>query len=164
MNENSTSRGSQDSLIARGGVWVVIQFVLMVALLVAAPMSDRSLPIASPMKSIAVIMLLIGARFGIRGVRDLGRQRTALPKPLPGGQLVTTGIYALVRHPLYASLIWLGFGWALLFGSELALGIALIQVIFLDLKARREERWLRDHFADYPAYAERVKRFLPGVY
>lgn len=164
MSENSTPHGSQDSFVARGGVWVVIQFVLMVALLLAAPMSDESIPIADVTKAIAVLMLLIGAWFGIRGVRDLGQQRTALPKPLPGGQLVSTGVYALVRHPLYASLIWLGFGWALMFGSGLALVIALLQLIFLDLKARREERWLRDHFAGYPSYAARVKRFLPCVY
>ena len=145
-------------------MWVVIQAVLMVALLTAAPLTHHSLKIHAAAQAGAVLMLIIGAWFGIRGVRDLGQQRTALPKPLPGGQIVTTGVYALVRHPLYASLIWLGFGWGLLFGSELALGIALIQLIFLDLKARREERWLRDRFADYPAYAARVKRFLPRVY
>lgn len=164
MNENSTPRRSKDSFIARGGMWVVIQFVLMVALLFAAPLSNGSFPTNEPMRTIAALMLLIGAWFGIQSVYDLGQQRTALPKPLPGGQLVTTGVYAIVRHPLYASLIWLGFGWALLFESDFALGIALIQVIFLDLKARREERWLCDHFADYSAYAARVKRFIPRVY
>ncbi|MBL9145579.1 MAG: isoprenylcysteine carboxylmethyltransferase family protein [Verrucomicrobiaceae bacterium] len=164
MSENSTPHGSQDSFMARGGLWVVIQFVLMVALLFAAPMSDESFPNNEMTQTIAALMLTIGAWCGIRGVRDLGQQRTALPKPLPGGQLVTTGVYALVRHPLYASLIWLGFGWGLLFGSALTLGIALIQLVFLDLKARREECWLRDHFAGYPDYAARVKRFIPGVY
>ncbi len=83
MNENSTPRGSQDSFIARGGIWVVTQFVLMVALLLAAPLSHRSFPSHAAVTSIAVLMLLIGAWFGIRGVRDLGQQRTALPKPLP---------------------------------------------------------------------------------
>lgn len=164
MSDPSTQPGHQDSFIARGGMWVVIQAVLMTALLTAAPLTHHSLKIPAAAQAGTVLMLVIGAWFGIRGVRDLGQQRTALPKPLPGGQIVTTGVYALVRHPLYASLIWLGFGWALLFGSELALGIALIQFIFLDLKARREEHWLRDRFADYPAYAARVKRFLPRVY
>jgi protein-S-isoprenylcysteine O-methyltransferase Ste14 len=35
---------------------------------------------------------------------------------------------------------------------------------FFDLKARREERWLRERFADYDDYARRVKRFIPGFY
>jgi protein-S-isoprenylcysteine O-methyltransferase Ste14 len=36
--------------------------------------------------------------------------------------------------------------------------------LFLDLKSRREERWLCAKFPDYPAYQRRVRRLIPFVY
>jgi protein-S-isoprenylcysteine O-methyltransferase Ste14 len=109
-------------------------------------------------------LLLLGAWLGIRGDRDLGAHRTPFPRPKDNADLVTSGIYARVRHPLYAAVIALGMAWALLWRSEPALVLAVVQVPFFDAKARREERWLRERFAGYDEYAKRVQRFIPGLY
>jgi protein-S-isoprenylcysteine O-methyltransferase Ste14 len=109
-------------------------------------------------------LVLLGAWAGLRGKSDLGRQRITHPEPVSGGTLVTTGIYSRLRHPLYASLILLGFGWALLWNSLPALALALVQGVFLNAKARCEERHLQKRFAGYDAYAQRVKRWIPGVF
>jgi protein-S-isoprenylcysteine O-methyltransferase Ste14 len=45
-----------------------------------------------------------------------------------------------------------------------ALALSVVLAIVLDLKARREEEWLRERFPDYAAYAARTKRFIPGIY
>ncbi|HMO66592.1 MAG TPA: methyltransferase, partial [Verrucomicrobiota bacterium] len=100
-------------------------------------------------------------RLGVRGVRDLGRHRTPFPRPRPDAELVTTGIYARLRHPLYAAVIVLGLAWALLWRSWPALVLAVVQVPFFDAKARAEERRLRERFPGYVDYARRVGRFLP---
>lgn len=148
---------------ARGGIWVVAQFALMIAGLAAGPIwraqwhGWRTL-------AAGILFLLIGAWLGLRGKRDLGLNRTPFPQPKDDGQLITSGIYARLRHPLYASVIALGFAWALLWRSWPALGLAAAQILFFDAKARREERWLRELFPDYAAYARRVKRFIPGLY
>jgi protein-S-isoprenylcysteine O-methyltransferase Ste14 len=68
-----------------------------------------------------------------------------------------------VRHPLYASVIALGFGWALLWRSGPALALAVAQTVFFHAKARFEERLLRERFAEYADYARRVPRFLPRL-
>jgi protein-S-isoprenylcysteine O-methyltransferase Ste14 len=109
-------------------------------------------------------LVLLGAWAGLRGKSDLGSQRITHPEPVSGGRLVTTGIYSRLRHPLYASLILLGFGWAVLWNSLPALALAMVQGAFLDAKARCEERHLQKRFADYDAYARRVKRWIPGVF
>jgi protein-S-isoprenylcysteine O-methyltransferase Ste14 len=147
----------------RGTGWVVVQFALMAAILAAAPLRQGDW---SGWWSWALggVLLGLGAWVGVRGGRDLGDQRRPFPRPKDGGRLVTTGIYGRVRHPLYLSVILLGFAWALLWRSGPALAPACLQVLFLDAKARREERWLRDQFAEYAAYARRVKRFIPGLY
>jgi protein-S-isoprenylcysteine O-methyltransferase Ste14 len=113
---------------------------------------------------VGVPLFLLGAWAGLRGKSDLGHQRATHPEPIADGRLVTTGIYSILRHPLYASLILLGFGWAVLWSSWPALGLALVLSFFLDAKARCEERHLRKRFARYDAYSRRVKRFIPGFY
>ena len=69
-----------------------------------------------------------------------------------------------MRHPIYAGLIALSFGWANLWGSGRGVVLALIQAVLLDIKARREERWLREKFPDYDEYAMKVRRLIPWIY
>jgi protein-S-isoprenylcysteine O-methyltransferase Ste14 len=101
---------------------------------------------------------------GIGGVVHLGRQRRSNPRPRPDGVLVKHGVYAHLRHPLYGSLVLGSIGWSLLWQSGVALGVSVVLAVFLDAKARHEERWLTLKFPEYASYARRVKRFVPGVY
>jgi len=77
---------------------------------------------------------------------------------------VQTGIYGLVRHPLYSSVILLAVGWSLLWSSGAALAASVALAFLLDAKARVEERWLGEKFSDYAGYARRVRRFFPWIY
>ena len=106
----------------------------------------------------------VGAWFGIAGVRALGRNRTAYPRPLADSSLVQHGVYGVVRHPLYTSIVFAMAGWALAWSSGAALAASLVLTVLLDAKARREERWLFERFPGYAAYAARVKRLLPWIY
>jgi protein-S-isoprenylcysteine O-methyltransferase Ste14 len=100
----------------------------------------------------------------MRGLIDLGRNLTAVPRPRADAQLVETGIFALVRHPLYGGLILGSLGWSLLLGSLLALPFVAALAIVLDAKSRREEAWLEDRFPEYADYRTRTRRMIPWVY
>src|SRR5689334_24856547 len=78
-----------------------------------------------------IVLLLLGAWLGLCGKRDLGGHRTPFPQPKEDGQLITTGIFAHLRHPLYASVIALGFAWAFIWRCWRALGLGVAQVAFL---------------------------------
>lgn len=147
----------------RGGPWVVGQSILLLATLFSVAF-DRSPTVSMGFRGVALGLFLLGALVGVAGTRALGRNRTAFPQPVASGGLVQTGIYSWVRHPLYGSVILLAFGWAAGWGSWAALLGALLLTIFLDAKARREERWLRARFPDYVGYCRRVRRLLPGIY
>ena len=138
---------------------MVVQFALMFAILAAGPLARMQWS-GWWTWAMGATLVLVGAWAGLRGKRDLGAQRTPFPKPQDDGQLVTTGIYARVRHPLYVSVIALGFAWALLWRSGPALALAVLQMPFFDLKARREERWLRERFASYGDYVRRVSAYV----
>jgi protein-S-isoprenylcysteine O-methyltransferase Ste14 len=155
-------RAEEDSS-ARGTGWVVAQFALAVAGLSAGPLWHSQWTGTASFAGGAMFVAL-SALTGLLGKRDLGTNRTPFPRPKDDARLVTSGIYARVRHPLYLSVICLGFGWALLWRSWPALALAAMQIPFFDAKARHEERWLSAQFPDFAAYARRVKRFIPGVY
>jgi protein-S-isoprenylcysteine O-methyltransferase Ste14 len=108
--------------------------------------------------------LVIGAWLLLRGFADLGPSMTPLPRPRTDGRLVESGIYARLRHPIYAGLILGSIGWSALTRSPAALLVAVLVAAFLDAKARREEAWLIDRYPPYAAYRLRTKRFLPGLY
>jgi protein-S-isoprenylcysteine O-methyltransferase Ste14 len=83
------------------------------------------------------------------------------PELKSGSQLITDGPYALVRHPMYVAVLWFGLCAVLLYASAAALLLWGLLLVVLDRKAALEEIYLRAHFADYAAYANRVGRFLP---
>ncbi|MDR2243972.1 MAG: isoprenylcysteine carboxylmethyltransferase family protein [Burkholderiales bacterium] len=85
------------------------------------------------------------------------------PEPPPDNQLVTSGPYRFIRHPMYLSLLLMMLGIVLLYGEPwrwLALG-ALGAV--LHFKALREERFLCERFPEYSDYKARTKSILPFV-
>ena len=100
----------------------------------------------------------------IKGLIDLGKNLTPLPYPIENGELVQTGIYRIVRHPLYSGLISAALAWTLFQMSISHLIATAILLIFFDIKANREETWLIEKYPDYSEYSQQVKKLIPGIY
>jgi protein-S-isoprenylcysteine O-methyltransferase Ste14 len=147
----------------RGGWWVVGQMALSAGV-VAGGILWRGHWHSAATTLGGVLLLLAGAVCGVAGTAALGRNLTPLPRPAATAQLVQSGIYGLMRHPLYTAVFCGSVGWALVWRSWPALVAAMVLAPFLDAKARREERWLGTQFPDYADYQRRVRRFVPWVY
>ena len=149
-----------------GEGWVTGQVLMLAAVGVAGvvdqPDWSGSALVVSQVGGVALVVL--GIVVGIVGVRDLGASLTPLPRPKADAHLVEEGIYSRMRHPLYVGLVLGALGWALFAASLLALAFTVALAVFLDLKARREEAWLRERYPRYRGYAARVKRFVPWFY
>jgi len=113
---------------------------------------------------VAAVLALSALVFLGKGFLDLGKQLTPLPYPKEDGELVQTGIYSLVRHPLYSGLIFLTLSWAIFQLSLSHLLAGLIIFIFLNAKASKEEAWLSGKFPEYAEYQQGVKKLIPWVY
>jgi protein-S-isoprenylcysteine O-methyltransferase Ste14 len=85
------------------------------------------------------------------------------PEPRERARLVTTGPYALVRHPMYLAVLLFAAGFALGWrGLPQLLALALLAAV-LHVKASREERLLAQKFPEYRDYAARTARIVPGL-
>lgn len=82
-----------------------------------------------------------------------------------GQTVISTGPYAIVRHPMYAYAVLLLVGMPLLLGSLWGLLGAPLIMSLMAVRASGEEALLMDGLAGYREYAEKVRfRLLPGVW
>lgn len=151
------------------GEWFVVGQVALMALVFVGPRRwsgwpATDLPFAGARPFLGAGLFLIGGALFLAGVIRLGPNLTPLPRPKDHATFVDTGAYSLVRHPLYSGGLLLAFGWALWIGSWLTLGYVALLLAFLDLKSRREERWLQEKFTGYAQYQRRVRRLVPFLY
>ena len=155
----------RESVWSRGGAWVFAQFplggVALLAALFGPKLPESVLGIA---RALGVALLGVGGLLFVAGVTRLGRNLTPFPKPLPDGQLVQTGAYGLVRHPLYGGGLIAMLGWALFNGRWAGLVAAVLLGVFFDQKASREEHWLSERYSVYPEYRRRVRNLIPWLY
>jgi protein-S-isoprenylcysteine O-methyltransferase Ste14 len=151
------------------GQWYVVAQVVIFGFIVVGPRSVRGLPVWSqPFAAVAsvvgVALLAAGATLAVWGVLSLGTNLSVLPYPKEGSTLVVSGPYRIVRNPIYSGLILASFGVALVLHSWLSLVYALALFVLFDLKARREERWLRERYPGYADYQRRVKKLVPWIW
>lgn len=88
---------------------------------------------------------------------------SVMPEPRASARLITTGPYALVRHPMYAALLLFGAG--MLAGWQGAVHLVALAALsaVLHFKADREEALMAARFPEYEAYRSRTKRLIPFV-
>ena len=105
-------------------------------------------------------ILLLGARLQIG---KFGGSRIAIEEK---HQLITTGMYRYIRHPIYLGFLLLFFGYSFALGSIIATGgISLAFFLLFKSRMKMEENLLLASFGEeYLAYLKRTKRLFPFLY
>jgi protein-S-isoprenylcysteine O-methyltransferase Ste14 len=151
------------------GEWYVAVQVILIALVFFGP---RTLPgwpawpstIEYISQYAGVFLMVAGVCLLFAGLFRLGANLTPLPYPREKATLIQSGPYGIVRHPMYSGGIILAYGWALAVNGWLTLIYATLLLIFAEIKARREERWLIERFPEYPDYQRRVRMLIPFIH
>ena len=99
---------------------------------------------------IAFIILLIA-------IKDLGKNLSPFPKPIKNSNLVTTGIYRFMRHPMYYSLVFISFGVFITNLSIYYLFLSITLGLTIKFKIDLEEQYLKNKFKNYLLYKNEVK-------
>lgn len=148
---------------ARAASYVVMQFVLL-ALLILAP-RDPSVygDFRAALSVVGLVLIAAGMAVILYSFFALGKSLTASPVPKQDGTLVTSGLYARVRHPIYFGLLLASIGVVLDAGPWPQFAIVLLLYVLLNIKASYEEELLAKRYPEYKAYAQKTPRFFPRI-
>src|SRR5262249_45722611 len=124
--------------------------------LIALPLSD----LGFAWRITAIIIITIGLLLSISVLAWLGRSFSITPQ---ARRLVTTGPYAIVRHPLYVCEEITVIGIVLLHLSPVAIVIAIVQWMFQLRRMTLEEQVLKASFPEYAEYGVRTARVIPRL-
>lgn len=149
------------SVVATGSMtlFFVGYYLLIKFRLGELPLHDFNLRLVMAVAGLGVIVF--GCAVNVAGRLWLGRNWANQATIYDGQRLVTSGVYGWVRHPLYASIIWMFYGASLVYANAAAfLANTLIFIPFMAYRARLEERMLEREFQEYGAYRGRVGMFF----
>jgi protein-S-isoprenylcysteine O-methyltransferase Ste14 len=113
------------------------------------------------LSTLSLLMIVFGLSFAAYTMMYLGRSFAIMPA---ARALVTSGPYALIRHPLYLGEGMAIVGMMLQYLSPLAVVIVGLQIAFQIQRMKKEEEILSAEFPEYIEYAKRTARLIPGVY
>lgn len=152
------------------GAGVRLGFIILIFVLTRIPAINqfvRSIHAETPnpvLASIGVLICALGTTLAISARvslgSDWGMPMTFRERP----ELVTTGPYSFVRHPIYAGFILAMLGTALVVGEYWLIPTAVVSVYFV-YSAKTEEKYMLQQFPeDYQAYKRRTKSLIPFMY
>jgi protein-S-isoprenylcysteine O-methyltransferase Ste14 len=127
-------------------------------------LTTRFLPQTMVTYWLGLLMVVLGLAFAVWARAHLGRNWSGTVTVKENHELIRTGPYGLVRHPIYTGLLFAILGTAVAFGEWrglLAFGFLTLAFLF---KLRREERFMSERFPnDYPRYRAEVPALIPFI-
>ena len=161
MESGSTSSTARTAARRIGPGLVMLQFGLLAVLGLLAMQGLMRQAISS----VAVAGVLAGFALGSWALA-VNRPGNFNIRPLPreGGQLILTGPYRWVRHPMYSALLLCGVG-AVFQSARPGLALTALGLLYavLRVKAGVEERAMAESHPGYADFTRRVGRFVPRL-
>lgn len=110
------------------------------------------------------ILLEVGAIwFAHSAVKELGKQFALQARLIEGHELITTGVYSIVRHPIYTAFFAMTLATGLIVSHWIALAVAAcLFIIGTQIRTASEDRLLSDEFGDeFRSWKEEVPALVP---
>ena len=150
MRPARKARGLEPRVSALIGTFLLTAVVIL-------PRRDLS-PVAG---LVSALLTTAGSAFAVVVLAQL---RGSFSVMAESRELVTKGLYRIVRHPLYLAEEIAAIGVAMQFFSPWTVLILAVQIGFQLRRMRNEEVVLTASFPEYLAYQTRTARILPGIY
>ena len=145
--------------LQKGKRLVFLQFALIIVLAIF----PDSVNVSSALNIGGTVLIAIGLVLLFTGFRGLGKSLTANPVPNADGVLVTTGIYSIVRHPIYLGLLIITLGLVVSSGVWAQFIVWAALAVLLSYKMRWEEVLLSAKYKGYAEYMAKVPGIVPGL-
>ena len=113
---------------------------------------------------LGLVLLALGLAFAVWARVHIGRNWGTPMTQKDEPELVTSGPYHLVRHPIYSGILLAGLGTALALHWTWLIPVALAGVYFVYAATVEEQNLTRQFPVDYPAYRRSTKMLVPFVF
>jgi len=144
------ARGLEPRISALAGTFLVTAIVLF-------PRRELSLPLGI----VSTILTLVGDGFAVIILMQLRRSFSVMPE---ARELVTSGVYRFVRHPLYLAEEIAAIGSVMQFLSAWTVMLLAVQIAFQFRRMWNEEAILSAVFPHYATYKKKTAQIIPGIY
>jgi protein-S-isoprenylcysteine O-methyltransferase Ste14 len=146
-------------------VWLVIAyFLLFYGPRLPYPLNLRIVPHLALTAWLAAVLCVIGLAFASWARITLGRNWSGIVTLKEGHELVESGPYRFVRHPIYTGILTMFFATAMALGHLAGFAATLLVFASFWIKLRDEEQLMLQQFPErYAIYRQRVKRVIPFV-
>ena len=140
-------------------ILVILQFLIIILHFIKFEFlpNIEIMQVNSIFSFVGFLIIIIASIIMLKAVKDLGSNLSPFPKPLANGNLITSGIYSFIRHPMYYSLILISFGVFLIKLSFYYLFLTISLALVIKLKIILEEQYLKNKFKNYLLYKDKVK-------
>lgn len=138
-------------------VFLQLALIIVLALFPDSATVDQRLSIGG------TVLLAIGLVILFAGFKGLGKSLTANPVPIEDGKLVTTGIFSIIRHPIYLGLLVVTLGLVVSSGVWAQIIVWAALAVLLNYKMHWEEVMLSKKYKGYAQYMATVPALIPGL-
>ena len=114
---------------------------------------------------VGIFITLVGIVIGLLGIYEHKSGNFNIrPVIKENCELVTTGIYAYIRHPMYLSVLVGMFGIVVIYFTYYELALYILLFVTMFIKMFYEESLWKCHSPAYIEYMKKTKRFLPFIF
>ena len=145
--------------VSNGLILVILQFIIIIFHFIQLEFLSKKeiLQVNSGLNLLGFSLIIFASLVMLMAVKDLGSNLSPFPSPKDKSNLITSGVYRFMRHPMYYSLILISFGNFLTKLSFYHLILTIILTLIIKIKIILEEKYLKKKFRNYIAYIDKVK-------
>ena len=131
----------------------------------ASPFIDKQFAANIAFQAISILLAIWSVWLASSAIRELGKQWSLQARLIEGHKLVTSGVYGIVRHPIYTAMFGIMAATGLVFSHWIALAVAVIVfVVGTKIRTTAEEDLLRDAFGEeFDGWKAKVPGLIPFV-
>lgn len=140
-------------------IFVGVQFLLLAIFF--TPFFKISFQILIFLRYPGAVISIMGFLIIIIAIIQLNKNLTPFPTPIDKGNLIKTGLYKYIRHPIYTGIFLATIGLGFFNNSLWQICIAVTLLILFYFKSSYEESLLIEKYEEYKKYKETTNRFFP---
>ena len=144
--------------------YILVGFQVILFFLYIFDLQIWNVVIPEWLRQTGLILAIFGVLLFLIAMLQLNKNLSPFPSPKSGSELVRSGLYKFIRHPIYTGILIAFLGFALFSESIYRILITFGLYLLFLIKTEYEEHRLQEKFSEYDRYKKVTGRFLPKVF